>query len=279
MGRYGINLLNKIRALSPFTVLAALLVGFALVQTARLLWTIITPVAPLGIWRIAAPQSMPPSQRAALFKQYDPFFPVQSEFAAADVITALPLTLFGIRSNEASGSGSAIIADAAGLQTSFATGEEIMAGVTLHSVAFDHAVISNNGALEKLYLDQSVDAPLVGTGPSPGQAAAPARSAPSSPVAAGSGIKLTAETAARNIGLAARNENGKVTGLVVSARDDGAVLKAAGLREGDIIVSVNGRPVSAPADLAKSLRPGASVSVEVERGAQKLPLAIFMEKQ
>jgi general secretion pathway protein C len=279
MDRIGSKMLKKLGAVSPFKLIAALLTLFAVIQVARLIWTIFTPIAPLGDWKSAAPQAMPAAQRAALFQQFDPFFRAQIQNAdtSSETITSLPITLFGIRSNEASGSGSAIIADAAGLQNSFATGEEIMPGVTLNSVAFDHVVVSNNGALEKLYLDQSVPAQTVGREP-------PAALTPLPPAAVaadtpGSGAKLTAESLARNVGLTARNENGQVTGLVVSAKDDGTVLKAAGLRDGDIIVSVNGNPVGSAADLAKNLRPGANVSVEVERGAQKLSLAIFMEKQ
>ncbi len=272
-------MLKKMIARSPFKLLAALLLLFAMVQVARIIWTIFTPIAPLGNWQSAAPQVMPAAQRTTLFQQFDPFFRLQTQNVAAssETITSLPITLFGVRSNQASGSGSAIIADAAGLQNSFATGEEIMPGVTLHSVAFDHVVVSNNGALEKLYLDQSVPAPTVGGTP---PVTAPITAAAATVTAApGSGVKLNPETVAKNVGLAQRNENGKVTGLIVSARDDGSVLKAAGLRDGDIIVSVNGNPVGSAADLAKNLRPGANVSLEVERGGQKLPLAIFMEKQ
>ena len=276
MLQYWSNLRSKLGPFSPFGVLAAVLILFAAVQMARLLWTIATPVAPLGNWQVSAPQIMPAAQRSALFQQFDPFFREQKVAAGAETITSLPITLFGIRSNQASGSGSAIIADAAGLQNSFATGEEIMPGVILQSVAFDHIVVSNNGAPEKLYLDQSVPAQTVGGAPP----AMPPAASPAVPAGgAGSGAKLNPESIAKNVGLSPRNENGKVTGLVISARDDGSVLKAAGLRDGDILVSVNGNPVGAAGDLVKYLRPGASVALEIERGAQKLPLALFMEKQ
>jgi general secretion pathway protein C len=276
MMRHRLNLMQAIQRFSPFMFLAAILMLFASVQIARLMWAVLTPVAPYGDWQISTPQTIPAAERAALFQTFDPFFRMQNVVAGNETITSLPITLFGIRSNEASGSGSAIIADAAGLQNSFATGEEIMPGVTLHAVAFDHVVISNNGALEKLYLDQSVPAATVG-GPAPSSAVTSGSAAPVT--TAGSGAKLSPETIAKNVGLTARNENGKVTGLVVSAKDDGSTLKTAGLRDGDIIVSVNGSAVGSAADLVKNLRPGANVSLEVERGAQKLPLAIFMEKQ
>ena len=73
-------------------------------------------------------------------------------------------------------------------------------------------------------------------------------------------------------------EGGKVTGLVVSAKDDGTMLSAAGLQKGDVIISVNGRPVSAAAELAAQLRSGARLTLEIERGAQKLPVALILEQ-
>jgi general secretion pathway protein C len=264
---------TNMRGYSLFSVFAAILLVFATVQLARLVWTLLTPVAPLGNWKPDSPQGIPAAQRAALFQQFDPFFRTQNVDTGSETITSLPITLFGIRSNEASGAGSAIIADSAGVQNSFATGEEIMPGVLLNSVAFDHIVVSNNGALEKLYLDQSVPAQTVGGEATVGAAEMTA------PVVQNSGVKLNPETLANGVGLAERNENGKITGLVVSAKDDGSILKAAGLRDGDIVISINGNAVSSSADLTKYLRPGANVALEVERGAQKLPLAISLEKQ
>ncbi len=264
---------REIRAFSLFSVLAAILLVFATVQMVRLVWTLLTPVAPLGDWKPDSPQGILPEQRAALFQVFDPFFRMQNVEAGTETITSLPITLFGIRSNEASGAGSAIIADSAGVQNSFATGEEIMPGVLLNSVAFDHIVVSNNGALEKLYLDQSVPAQTVG-----GEATVSAAEI-TAPVVQSSGVKLNPETVAAGVGLEARNENGKVTGLVVTAKGDGSILQAAGLRDGDIVIKINGNAVSSPSDLVKYLRPGANVALEVERGAQKIPLAISLEKQ
>jgi len=146
-----------------------------------------------------------------------------------------------------------------------------MPGATLHAVAFDHIVISNNGVLEKLYIDQSVPAENV-TPTTPPPAAAPAAQG-------GMSKQLNAQTLQQSISLAPRTEGGKVSGLVVSAKDDGTVLSAAGLQKGDIITSVNGRPVSSAADIGAQLRPGARLTLEVERNAQKIPVALILESQ
>ena len=50
-----------------------------------------------------------------------------------------------------------------------------------------------------------------------------------------------------------------------------------GLQSGDVIVSVNGATISAAQDLAQlqqSLTPGASLSLIVERGGQRVPITL-----
>ncbi|MFN3748499.1 MAG: type II secretion system protein N [Sphingorhabdus sp.] len=255
------------RSITLGDVLIASTLVFAAIQAARLTWTIITPLAPIGNWQQTAVDIVPASERPALFGSFDPFFRSQQAASSSEVVTSLPLTLFGIRTNEASGGGSAIIAGADGVQNSWSVGETIIPGAVLHSVAFDHVVISNNGVLEKLFIDQSVPAENVTPGPA-------AETAP----AAESGVKINAQTLQQSIGLAPRNEGGKVTGLVVSAKDDGTMMRIAGLQKGDVILSINGRPASAATELAAQLRPGARLSLEIERGAQKLPVALVLEQ-
>lgn len=235
------------------------------IQAARLFWAIVTPVGPLGNWRAPSLTIVPPAARNALFSSFDPFF--RSDVAAStNNVTSLNLTLFGIRANESSGGGSAIIAGEDGVQNSFAVGEEVAPGVTLDSVAFDHVVLSRGGVKESLYLDQSVPAEPVG----------PA-SASDAPPATGD-VSLNSETLQKSIGFAPRNESGKVTGMVLQPRDDGTVLRMSGFQAGDIVTAVNGRPVTSAADIASQLRPGARLSVEVERGGSKVPIVLNLEQ-
>lgn len=258
---------KMVRGVSSGDVLIALAMVFVAVQAARLTWTILTPVAPIGDWKQTAVDIVPASERPALFSSFDPFFRSQQAASGSEVVTSLPLTLFGIRTNEASGGGSAIIAGADGVQNSWSVGETIMPGAVLHSVAFDHVVISNNGVLEKLFIDQSV----------PAENVTPQPIAPE-PASNDSSAQLNAQTLQQSVNLAPRNEGGKTTGLVVSAKDDGTMMRLAGLQKGDIIVSVNGRPVTAAAELAAQIRPGARLSLEIERGGQKLPVALVLEQ-
>ncbi len=248
--------------------LLALMLSF---QVARLFWAIATPVGPVGNWRAPSVNIVPSSARIGLFSGFDPFFRNDAVTAGTDNVTSLNLKLFGIRSNESSGGGSAIIAGEDGIQNSFAVGEEVAPSVTLDSVAFDHVILSRGGVKESLYIDQSVPAETVNP------ASASSTGTPSVSPSNGN-VGLNAETLQKSIGFAPRNEGGRITGLVLQPRDDGTVLRMAGFQAGDVVVAVNGRPVSSAADIAAQLRPGSRLSVEVERGGSKVPIALNLEQ-
>ena len=264
------------RDLGPRLVLA--LIGALLVwQCVRLLWTLIVPLSPLGAWQPQTAVIASPAERRALFAGFDPFFRTGAQGPASATVTSLGLTLYGINLNEATGGGSAIIAGEDGVQASYAVGDEIAPGVRLAGVAFDHVTLDRGGAQESLFLDQSGDAPVANPAtplpaptPEPGSASAPNAGGELSPAALKAGV-----------GLAPRTENGRVTGLVVQPQGDGATFRAAGLRPGDVIRSVNGRPIGSAGDaagLAGQFTPGARLSLEVERGANVVPVAIFLSK-
>lgn len=258
--------------------LRALLVLALIIQVARLVWTIVTPIAPLGDWQARTANVMSPAARAALFSSFDGFDRAAAGGEASAAVTSLDLTLYGLRMNEASGGGSAIIAGSDGVQRSYAVGEEVSPGVKLVQVLFDHVVLERGGLRESLFLDQSVPAETVGDAP---MTAAPAGEAVPPRVVQAPG-PLTAEAITAGIGFAPRMENGRATGFAVTPRGDGGVFAQAGFRPGDIVVEVNGRKVSSAADgaaLSGQLKPGARLSLKVERGTETLPIAIIIPEQ
>ncbi len=153
---------SAMRKQGIFTLIAGVLGVLLLIQLIRLVWLFVTPLGPVGGWQAGEIQVLSPESRLALFSSFDPFFPTANA-VDANVVTSLQLTLYGIRMNEASGLGAAILAGTDGVQENYAIGDEILPGVTLEAVRFDHVIIDRSGTRESLYLDQSVPAEVVGT--------------------------------------------------------------------------------------------------------------------
>ena len=90
---------------------------------------------------------------------------------------------------------------------------------------------------------------------------------------------LSALAIGTDVGFAPRTENGRVTGVTVSAVGGSDTLGKAGFRPGDIVVQVNGRPISSQTDinnLQAAILPGARLSLMVERGSATIPIALIL---
>ncbi|MBJ7443621.1 MAG: PDZ domain-containing protein [Sphingobium sp.] len=258
------------RSIDGLALLEKGLIALLALQLVRLAWVVVTPVGSFGPWEGRQAQLLTPAARQALFASFDPFFRTGAPQTAGNgVVTSLALTLYGIRLNEGSGLGSAIIAAPDGVQSSFAVGDEILPGVVLKSVAFDHVTIDRGGAEEQIFLDQSTPAPTAA--PEGGETQAPPPVSP--PPSAGP----TADSLKRDIGFAPRMQNGRVTGLAVSAKGPG--FASAGFRPGDIISQINGQPVGDLQSLQNQIAPGARLSLTVERGAAVASVNLIVQGQ
>lgn len=264
---------------APILAVGAL-AGLCIWQTVRLTYVVVTPVGPLGDWQPKGAAILPVAERAKLFAAFDPFFR-SAGAAASDVatVTSLGLTLFGVNVNEATGGGSAIIAGEDGVQNSYAVGDEVAAGVKLAAIAFDHVILERGGVRESLFMDQSGEADVV----NPAAVPAPIGAAPTTavqPVAAGVAAngEMSPDALKKGLRFAPRMEGGRLTGLSVEPQGDGALFRAAGLRSGDVVRAINGRPISSAADVTNALKSGARISLDVERGASSVPIALFLSK-
>lgn len=271
------RLFRRLPRYSLLSLTELLLLTLLAAQAARLVWAIVTPVGPLGDWRPAAGPDLAQA-RAVLASGFDPFFRLGRTQGPA-VVTSLQLKLFGVRVDEATGRGSAIIAGPDDIQNSYSVGEAVQPGVTLRSVGYDSVVIDRGGVQETLYLDQSGAAPVVAQpAATPAGANAGLLSEAAGVVQAPGAVPL-ADLQSR-LNLAPRQSGGRVTGLV--PRGDAAFLQQIGLRQGDIIVQVAGRQITGVADLeqaANALRRGGNLSIAVERGGQVVPIAIELSGQ
>lgn len=234
--------------------LAVLLLAALAIQCARLIYAVLVPIGTVGDWQPATIHGSAAARANAA--DFDPFFRLTTP-AQESVVTSLALKLFGVRMDMATGRGSAIIETSDGVQSSFAVGEEIEPGVTLKIVAFDNVTIDRGGVAEQIFLDQSVAAPVA----QPGGGAAP------------QGEFSGSSLLANSIEMAPRAENGKVTGMMLNPKGDGALFKAAGLEPGDVLTAINGKPVSEGEDVRSSLAGGGTVSLEVERGGRRMTVS------
>lgn len=89
----------------------------------------------------------------AIFAAFDPFF--RRVDGGAGAITEADLRLFGVRQDQATGRGAAIIGLPDGTQASIAVGEEVSPGIVLHAVGPDNVTLLREGRRELLFLDET----------------------------------------------------------------------------------------------------------------------------
>lgn len=251
--------------------LKALLLALVAVQGARLFWSIITPLGPVGNWLPATPQTLPAAAQIALISTFDPFSRGRPQAVAVST-SAMPegLKLFGTRMGSGSIAGSAIIQGADGVQTSFTIGDEVAPGVRLAGVSFDFVMLDTGAGQQKLVMEGTEDA-------APPALVTPATASPTGSAIGAAPVVLTPESVRQNVAFAPRTAGNRITGLLVSPIGSDAVLRAAGLRSGDIVVAVNGRRLTSAADISSfqsQVVPGARLSLLVERGAETVPVAL-----
>jgi general secretion pathway protein C len=266
------TLLRRFPRTNLYSAGELLLLAILAVQCARLVWVVVTPVSPLGDWRPQRPGIA--GAPGDVLRNVDPFFRLEASSKPA-AVTSLQLTLYGIRVDEATGGGSAIIATPDGTQASYAVGDEIMPGATLKAVAFDHVSIDHGGTIEDLYIDQSK--PVAAAEPPPPPGAPATTGAPRLTLADLNSRGLSFADLSAGIGFIPRIDKGKVSGLVVRPNGDGSVFDKSGLQQGDVVTEVMGKPVTGPEDIANTaakLKNGGILSLTIERGGSTIPIGI-----
>lgn len=162
----------------------------------------------------------------------------------------------GLRLHGVMGAG-AVIGDAGGGQRFVAIGREVLPGLALERVGIDHVMLRSGSGLVRLDF------------------AGPAAGATESAAAAPSGdAALRDEMLRYRLGLAPRQQGGRVTGHQVRPGASIPALERAGIRPGDVILSVNGSRFDQERmlELAWTLANSDQVAFEVERGGRRLRL-------
>ena len=234
-----------------YTLLKATILALLAVALTQLVWAIATPVGPFGDWRPAAPRTLSAEAQSAVLASVDPFFRSGSAGASA-AAAPTDLQLFGTRLGSDGIAGSAILGSPDGDQRSYVVGEDVSPGVKLAAVHFDHVDLDRGGVRQSLYMPDADTRTEAETGQ------------PSTSIADAFDFKP-------------RMSSGNVTGVIARPGRDKVPFAASGLRQGDVIVAVNGARITSPIDVQQlqgSIAPGARLILTVERGAQTIPIPL-----
>lgn len=201
----------------------------------------------------------------AVFERFDAFFRTGGVGSLAEATAAgsSQMRLYGLRSDGAGG-GSAIIGLPDGRQVSVAVGEQIEPGLVLRSVGADHVILMRGGAVSRLIFSDTPmgAAPVPPPPPGPQTVRPEPEPAPAS-VAPTSGPAIDPARLMAQASLRPRMRGMRIDGFTVSGAGDGTVLRAAGLRPGDVVLAVNGQPLDSLERIA-ALRGDLSNSTSAE---------------
>ncbi|HTU09919.1 MAG TPA: PDZ domain-containing protein [Allosphingosinicella sp.] len=210
-----------------------------------------------------APASDPAEPVATPMPAPVPAAPPPAPVAAAPAQPVTPvgdisqLRLYGLL---ASG---AVISTASGGQRLVPVGREALPGLTLARIEQNHAVFRGPAGEVRLGFD--------------GVAQAAPGAAPGAPAAGTGGDPAQREETLRyRLGLAPRMANGRVNGYTVRPNVEMPALARAGIRPGDVIVSVNGGNLDEERlqELAWSIANSSQTQFEVERGGRRIQLSL-----
>ncbi|WP_417482100.1 type II secretion system protein N [Maricaulis sp.] len=199
-----------------------------------------------------------PSAQIFADRTASPSSPVE---IAAIPESRLDLVVRGIRTAQTAADGVAFLQTPDGRDGIFRPGDEIVEGVTLHSLDEDRIIIDRRGALEALVLRETRRP----TGP----AAAPAA------VAAPAG-RTRGRTPGDIFRVEPVFEGRELIGYHMATESDIA-LTALGLRRNDILLAVDGQTLAEAGDVAElfeSLQGRETISLSIRRGGVPLTLQV-----
>ena len=186
--------------------------------------------------------------------------------------TTLKLTVTGLRAGPNPG---ATIRTPDRVERAFHISDEIVPGATLEGVSPDYIVIRRNGQLERLTIErdstiQRQDA----SRPVPGDLATTQERSPNRNLSGPRPGDLL-----RSISLTQAYEDGRMVGYRIGAGSNasGSTLDGLGLREGDIVTRIAGRPVTSTLDIAslsQTLDKLPSATVMIERDGAPMIIKI-----
>lgn len=223
----------------------------------------------------------PPAEEIALFGQAVADLSAPGEIETAPVST-LNLMLKGIVAVRPMRRALAVIAERGGAgEKLYSQGEEISANVVIKEIHPDRVIISRGAILETLFLEGFQKPASTQNSPATGTAA---RAAGDYIQPRGDGINWQIKQnyweekladipgLAREVGVEVYSENSQQKGYRLIAIQNSKLLNSLGLLPGDILLSVNGRPMNNIQEgLAayQQIKSGGQVTVEINRSGRR----------
>lgn len=249
-------------------------------QAAALAWAVLAPIGPFGRAQAAQASAAAPSFDWAVFSRFDPFFrtlgPSGPVIAQSGV--DLGLTLFAIRRDARGEGGSAIVATADGRQIAVRVGEEVSPGLKLHGIQADGAVFQRGAALLELKFPAAANGAVSVLRP-----AEPTPPLSSAPAAANAGqvYQVDPRSFFTQVRLTPLRDGERLVGYKVGPESSQQPLSNAGLRRGDVLLSVNGVSLSTAAALqaaANSLAGRSEAVITYERQGKSGSVTVRVAK-
>ncbi|MEO0983606.1 MAG: type II secretion system protein N [Pseudomonadota bacterium] len=274
------------RALWLRTVLNLVLLALLALAAARLIWLFVDPRG--SVSQVTEPAAgafagaaASPSIQADISRliELNPFSVADAPASPVeDVVyeepeTTLNLVLDGQRAATGDATGAAWITTPDNTQEMFFVGDEILPGVTLERILSDRVILGRNGARESLFSrGEAGGLTVIG------------RDGEDAREGVGEAVETTERAVARvsldallaDVRLAPAERDGAPFGQRVRIVGDGAGAAAAGLKEGDVVIAVDGIAVS-EADqsrLAALLSRSGGVALELERDGSRVELSL-----
>lgn len=270
---------------SVVTLATCALIAISAVVLGNLTWAVLEPSSTLPATASVSSQSV---QSDSSVSQRGGF----SELAALSVFgsaasqnrivkapdTSLSWTLKGVFSNPDPSRSAAILSPQGQSEKLYRVGASLPGNVTLQEVLADRVILDRGGRLETLRLKR-FDAPASSGSRRSAAAALPAAATTEPRVDRDAWVN----DPQRFLDVISANpvmEDGALYGLEISPARNAREFEAAGFEPGDVIVEVNGSPVSEISDyrdLLAELAEASSVSVSLERNGEPMNITINMD--
>lgn len=201
--------------------------------------------------------------------------------------TRLNLKLRGVMATGDPATAMAIIGDGKGKELPYRQGDKVPGNAKLHEIYADRVILDRAGRLETLPLPRErLEKTSARAGDKRGGRRSLPQPRPQAATSAGAALKEMRDSLTSDpqkfwsqVRVEPQYKDGNITGYTFRHKDH-QVMRSLGIRPSDVIVAVNGLPVSDPSSLAQlqgMLSSAQSVSLSIERNGRQQTLDIDMQ--